>query len=64
MQADGGCFWNLRSLFMINVKWESIILAEALMTFIGIQSGPAALFEFNFPIILLIYFIDFDIMNW
>ena len=44
----------LQSLFIIYIKWESLILAEALMTFIGIRSGPVALFGFNFLIVLLI----------
>ena len=39
---------------MIYVKWESIILAEALMTFTGIRARPVALLEFSFLKILSI----------
>ena len=46
----------LRSWFIIYVKWESIIIAEALISFIGIRTGPVALFGFNFLIILLIFY--------
>ena len=42
---------------MVYLKWESAILAEALMTFIGVWLRPVALFGFNFLIILLISFL-------
>ena len=41
----------LNSLFIIYVEEESVILAEALLTFKEIQPVSVALFKFNFLII-------------